>query len=78
MPYLRKTCGGATVHGYTWANSGDVVEVSDDIARMLLAIPDADFVEVAAPLAASTFSEVVNDTPAVNRPVQRPRSISRR
>lgn len=78
MPFLRKACGGATVLGYTWERNGAVVEVPDAVAHQLLAIPGADFTEVPASEVPATFSEVVNDTPAVNRPVQRPRTISRR
>lgn len=77
MPFLRKLCGGCSVLGYTWATDGQVVEVTDEHARILLSIQDADYTEVPAP-APATFSEVVNDTPAVNRPVQRPRPLQRR
>lgn len=76
MRYLCKRCGGSTVLGYTWAHDGAIVGVTDEHAHTLLAIPDADFIEVPAPVAA-TFSEVVNETPAVNRPVQRPRPVQR-
>lgn len=78
MPFLRKECGNSSVLGYTWAHNGDVVEVTVEHARVLLAIQDADFTEVFEPPAPATFSEVVNDPPAVNRPVQRPRSLQRR
>jgi len=73
MPLLMKLTPGSDSLGHAWRNAGDIVEVTEEHARLLLAIPDADFVVVAS----TTFSEVVNDTPAVNRPVQRPRPTSR-
>jgi hypothetical protein len=78
VPFLRKESGGATILGYTWESPGAVVEVPNEIAWKLLAIPDADFTEVDPPASVTTFSEVVNDTPATNSPVQRPRPAQRR
>jgi hypothetical protein len=75
---LRKATPGADSFGNVWAKADDVVEVSDEQGRTLLRIQDAGFSEVAPFSVPATFSEVVNDTPAVNRPVQRPRTISRR
>jgi hypothetical protein len=69
VPFLRKSTGGCTVLGYTWHNAGDMVEVTDAHAKILLAIADADFVEV--PASTGTFSEVVNDTPVANPPIRR-------
>lgn len=74
MPLIRKACGGATVLGYTWAADGAVVDVADEHAAMLLSIPDGGYSVVEQ---SATFSEVVNDTPTVNRPVQRSRPTSR-
>lgn len=70
MPLLRKASGGATVLGYTWARDGAVVEVTDVAALILLRIPDNDY-SLVDPVAPSTFSEVVNDVPAVNAPIPR-------
>lgn len=74
MPFLRKASGGCAILGYTWATDGAVVEVSEAHARVLLAIPDADYTEVSAP---TTFSEVVNDVPAPNKPIARSRGSRR-
>lgn len=40
---LIKAQGGCTVHGYTWENDGDAVEVPDDLAMELLYMKGADY-----------------------------------
>jgi len=54
MAWLRKlqnTPGGAE-GGLAWHTPDDVVEVEDDLATALLAIPGAGFLSVPAPTAA--------------------------
>lgn len=38
---LRKEQAGAGPHGYTWPEDGAVIEVDDEHASALVAIPDA-------------------------------------
>jgi hypothetical protein len=52
---LRKTTGvpGAAPGGHTWDSDTDEVEVPDDLAAELLAIPGGGFAEVEVPTADS-------------------------
>lgn len=49
--FLRKDQAGAAP-GHTWENPGDVVEVDDELAYQLLAIPCGGFSEAEPPAAA--------------------------
>jgi len=51
MAWLRKSKGlpGGAPGGFTWTTPQDAVEVPDELAGALLAIPDAGFETVAAP-----------------------------
>lgn len=51
MAWLRKTRGvpGSAPGGYAWASTEDTVEVPEALAAVLLGIPDAGFITVAAP-----------------------------
>lgn len=55
MAWLRKTHStpGAAQGGLAWTTPDDVVEVDDDLAAALLAIPGAGFLSVPAPTAAT-------------------------
>jgi hypothetical protein len=54
MAWLRKTHGtpGAAQGGLVWNTPDDVVEVEDDLATALLAIPGAGYLSVPEPVAA--------------------------
>lgn len=62
MAWLRKIKGlpGAAPGGLSWTSADDVVEVDDDLAASLLAIPDAGFLSTVAPEAGSPASDVVD------------------
>lgn len=67
MPFVKKRTPGEAF-GWQWIDSEDIVELDEEQARALLDAPNSDFFEVPCP---SIFSEVVNETPLPNRPVQR-------
>jgi hypothetical protein len=47
--WVRKAQGGCSIGHHTWAKDGDVVEMSLDQARPLLAIDGGEFTIVDAP-----------------------------
>lgn len=49
MPFLKKTHPGGDSFGHQWINDGDVVEVTDEEAGVLLRIPANDFTVVNSP-----------------------------
>jgi hypothetical protein len=61
--FLRKDQAGSAP-GHTWENAGDVIEVDDELAWQLLAIPGGGFAEVPAPEPAP----VVDEPPADEEP----------
>lgn len=63
--WLGKTTAGATSTGYQWPTDGAVVEVPDEHATELLAIPDADFYLADAP---TTGPAPTEPGPARRRP----------
>ncbi len=46
--YLRKAQAGSAP-GHQWTHDGEVIEVDDDLAQVLLAIPTGGFSEAAPP-----------------------------
>lgn len=66
MAWLRKSRGlpGGAPGGHVWTTPQDVVEVPDDLAGALLAIPDAGFETVAAPEESAEAPEPTLETPA--------------
>ena len=65
MAWLRKTRGvpGGAPGGYVWTTTEDVVEVPEELASVLVEIPDAGFITVPEP--EPTKEEVVEaPTPA--------------
>lgn len=62
MVQVSKTQAGSDSLGHVWATDGAVVEVSEDDARALIAIPDGGFAIV----------EPAADEPAVKSPASEP------
>ncbi len=61
--YLRKDHAGSAP-GYEWTHDGDVVEVHDDLARQLLALPRGGFTIAEAPKAKSEVVETKEEPEA--------------
>jgi hypothetical protein len=49
MLHVRKDRAGSTSYGYEWTADGQVVQVPDEVAADLVAIPDGGFVIVEPP-----------------------------
>jgi hypothetical protein len=61
--WLTRSMAGSASGGLTWDQPGAVVEVPDDLALELLAIPGAGFAEVAAPDAGQGPDKAEEPTP---------------
>lgn len=72
--YIRKNQAGSAP-GYTWENDGDVVEVDDEFALSLIAIPNGGFSEApppeAAPVVETASEESPEEPPAEAEPPKR-------
>lgn len=66
MLHVSKTCAGSSSLGFTWDADGAVVEVPDEVAAELVAIPDGGFTIVDAPAAAAEVAPP--DSQAVTEP----------
>lgn len=65
--YLKKAQAGSAP-GYTWERDGQIIEVEDELAAQLLAIPYGGFSEAAPP----TVEEDPEETPATKKKGGRP------
>jgi len=75
--WLTRSMAGSAPGNLTWHQPGDVVEVPDDLALELLAIPDAGFSEVHAPDVPAADSDVEADAaPPARTPRTRKTPVS--
>lgn len=85
MLNVSKAHAGSSSLGYTWDTDGAVVEVPDDVAAILVAIPDGGFAIVSesaiesevAPETAQAITEPAPDeAPSVEAPAKTTRTRS--
>jgi hypothetical protein len=58
VPHVKKASAGADSYGNEWPDDGAIIEVTDDQAADLVAIPDGGFTVV--------------DAPTVSKPLKQP------